>query len=416
MRWVYTLVLAFAALLLWIFSWRLWRHSNLPAKAFCGSELCGERNVRKIFIRFKQEAIAIEKKSHRTWQLTQPFHWPVNLFALEKFFKTLAFEKAIPSKAEIILEKSDGTTLTLRAKERDGGLFFETALSKILKQGVAFWCERRLFLQKPSEINQIDLIFHQTQQKFSLQRKGERWEFLNPIAIEADNEVVQKFLEHITAWEVAPFRDKNLPKNNKNSGDSKDAIVELKNFEMTVIIGDVRQRQLRIHLKRKVFDTVSQRDVYLGCLSDGEAYFFAPLNDTFDHPLQSLCHQSLFPEIHSVALSYRGRKLFLSRNEAGEWNAFKLLERETALHLLENFDEKVVLLYLSLIRPLDVMEKSALGMEWDSEKLILEINETLKFELGVVKNEAYLVPVDKNYALKIENNPMAKLIEILEKE
>jgi hypothetical protein len=413
---MHTLALIFTILGLWIFSWRLWQHSNLPTRAIHGSELLGERNIRKIFIKFKQKTIVVEKKSHRNWQLTRPFHWPVNFFALEKFFQTLAFEKEIPPGTEIILEKNDGTAVNLKANGKKNGLFYETALSKILKQWMAFWCERRLCLQKLSEINQIDLVFHRTQQKFSLQKKGDRWEFLNPIAIEADNGEVQKFLEHITAWEVVPFGSENLRKNSKNGASLNDAIAEAKNFEMTVTIGDIRQRQSCIHLKKKIFDTVSKRDVHLGCLSDGGAHFFVPLNDVFDHPLQSLCHQSLFPEIHSVALSYHGEKLFLSRNEAGEWNAFKLLEKETTLRLLENFDEKIVLLYLSLIRPLDVVEKPALGMEWDGEKLILEINETLKFELGIIKNEVYLVYADKNYAIKIDHDLMPKLIEILEKE
>jgi hypothetical protein len=156
-------------------------------------------------------------------------------------------------------------------------------------------------------------------------------------------------------------------------------------------------------------------DVYLGYLSGSEAYFFVPLDDVFDHPLQSLCCRSLFPDIHSVALRYRGEKLFLSRNEAGKWNAFKLQEKETVLQLLENFDEKVILLHLSLICPLGVREKSMLDAEWDGEKLILEVNETLKFELGMIHDEAYFVPADKNYALRIENSSVQKLIEILEK-
>jgi hypothetical protein len=279
---------------------------------------------------------------------------------------------------------------------------------RILKQGVRFWCERSVCPLKLWEINQCDLLFHQTQQKFSLIRKGNRWEFLSPIAVEADDGEVEKFLGRIIAWEVFPFRDKNSQGNGYK-------IPEEKNLEITITIGDIRQQQRSIHLKKRVFDSVSKRDVYLGYLSGSEAYFFVPQDDVFDHPLRSLCCRSLFPEIHSVALRYRGEKLFLSRNEAGKWNAFKLQERETVLRLLENFDEKIVLLHLSLVRPLDVREKSMLNGEWDGEKLILEINETLKFELGIINDEAYLVPADKNYALRIENSSIQKLIEILGK-
>ncbi|MDR1906894.1 MAG: DUF4340 domain-containing protein [Puniceicoccales bacterium] len=416
MKWVHTLGLIFAILGLWIFNWKLFQHSKFSAETYEGRELYNERNIRKISIKFKRETIVIEKRPHHIWQLTQPFNWPVNPFALEKFFKTLAFEKEIPSKAKIELEKSDGTVVTLKANEKESNFFQGEVLSKILEQGVAFWYEQRLYLQKPSEIGQIDFIFHRTQQKFSLVKKKNRWEFLSPIAIEADAGEVQNFLEHIITWEVSPFKDKSLQKDRNGRANSESTVSTLKNFEITMTLCDIRQRRLSIHLKKKVFDTISQKDVYLACLDGGEAYFFVPLNEVFEHPLQSLCHQSLFPEIHSVALSYRGKKLFLSCNEAGKWSTFKLLEKETALQLLENFDEKIVLLCLSLIRPLNVLEKSTLNEAKDGEKLILEINETLKFELRIVKNEVYLVPSGKNYAIKIENNSMPKLIEILEKE
>ncbi|MDR1366694.1 MAG: DUF4340 domain-containing protein [Puniceicoccales bacterium] len=411
-----TLVLLFVVLGLWIFNWKLWQHLDFPAKTVSDGALYGERNIQKISIKFKQKTIIIEKKPHHTWYLTQPFHWPANPFALGKFFRILAFEKELPPKVEIVLEKSDGTEVTLRASERGSNVFRETGLLKILKQGIVFWCEQRLCLQKLSEIDQVDIILHRTQQKFSLVKNGNRWEFLSPIAIEADDDAVQKFLEYVISREVSPFIGKNSQKDSNGHVDFESMVAEKKNFEITMTISDIRRQRLCVYLKKKVFDSVSQRDVYLGCLRDGEAYFFVSPNEVFDHPLQSLCHRSLFPEIHSVALSYRGEKLFLSCDEAGKWNAFKLSEKETVLRLLENFDEKAVLLYLSLIRPLNVSEKSTLGSEWDGEKLILEINETLKFELGIMKNETYLVPDDKHYAIKIDHNLMPKLIEFLEKE
>ncbi|MDR0418281.1 MAG: DUF4340 domain-containing protein [Puniceicoccales bacterium] len=416
MKWMHTLVLLFVVFGLWIFNWKLWRYLDFASQTVSDGELYRERSIQKISITFKQKTIVIEKKPHHTWYLTQPFHWPANPFALGKFFQILAFEKELPPKAEIVLEKPDGTEVTFRSNEKKSNIFCETGLLKILKQGIAFWCEQRLCLQKLSEIDQIDMILHRTQQKFSLIKNGSRWEFLSPIAIEADGDAVQKFLEYVVSMEVSPFIGKNSLKDSSDRINFESTMAEKKNFEITMTIGDIRRQQLCVYLKKKVFDAVSQRDVYLGCLGDGKAYFFIPPNEVFDHPLQSLCHRSLFPEIHSVALSYRGEKLFLSCDEAGKWNAFKLSEKETVLRLLENFDEKAILLYLLLIRPLDVIEKSTLGSEWDGEKLVLEINETLKFELGIMKNETYLISDDKHYAVKIDRNLMPKLVEFLEKE
>ncbi|MDR2812694.1 MAG: hypothetical protein LBB05_02845 [Puniceicoccales bacterium] len=418
MKWVHTLVLMVIILALCVLNWQLCRITDPgEAKNLSHNVWDWEQKICKICITFQGERIELEKKDHNRWQLTKHFHWAVNPFAVKEFFRAFSAEKVMPEHTVIIFERKDGTQMTFASNDaEEDDHFCETALMRILKQGIHFWCERSICPLKLWEICQLDLIFHRTQQKFSLVKKGNRWDFLSPIAIEANTMAVEKFLEHIIAWEVFPFKNEKLQKDGNGCIYFESAMAKEKKFEITMIIGDMRQQQLSIHLKKKVFDSVSKRDVYLGCLSGSEAYFFVPLNDVWDHPLQSLFHRSLFPEIHSIALRYRGEKLFLSRNEAGKWNAFKLLEKETALHLLENFDEKAVLLCLSLIQPLDVKEKSALNVEWDGEKLILEINETLKFELGVIKSETYLVPVDKNYALKIENNSLSELIEILEKE
>ncbi|MDR1591151.1 MAG: hypothetical protein LBR92_04145 [Puniceicoccales bacterium] len=415
MKWGHTLTLIFIILVLCVLNWQLFRTARSPnGETLVNDTFSLEQKIRKICIIFREERIEIEKNDHNGWQLTEHFHWAVNPFAVKEFFRAFFAEKVLPENTIIILERKDGTQTTFMSDDSEADDHFrETELMRILKQGISFWCEGNLCPLKLWEIAQIDLIFHQTQQKFSLVKKGNRWEFLNPIAIEADNEEVEKFLKHIIAWEVSPFRDKNLQNNNNSAVDSE---ATMENIEITMTLCDIRQHQLSVHLKKKVFDSNSKRDVYLGYLSGNDAYFFVPLNDVFDHPLQSLCHRSLFPEIHSVALRYREKKLFLSRNESRKWSAFKLQEKETALQLLENFDEKNILLHLSLIRPLDVREKSALDAEWDDGKLILEINETLKFELGIIKNEAYLVPIDKHYALRIENNSVKKLVEILEKE
>jgi hypothetical protein len=408
MKWVYTLVLIFVILILCVFHWRLFRVADPDEVGKLSPNVLGlEQKIRKIYIIFQDERIEVEKKDHNGWQLTEHFHWAVNPFAVKEFFQAFSEEKVLPEHTVIILERKDGTQMVFSDTEEDDH-FCETALMRILKQGVRFWCERSICPLKLWEICQFDLIFHQARQKFSFVKKGNRWEFLSPIAIEADDTEVEKFLGRIIAWEVFPFRDKNLRRDSSKT-------TEERNPEITMTICDVRQQQLSIHLKKRVFDAVSKRDVYLGYLSGSEAYFFVPLDDVLDHPLQSLCCRSLFPDIHSVALRYRGEKLFLSRNEAGKWNAFKLQEKETVLQLLENFDEKVILLHLSLICPLDVREKSMLDAEWDGEKLILEINETLKFELGIINGEAYLIPADKNHALRIENSSVQKLIEILEK-
>jgi hypothetical protein len=408
MKWVHTLTLIFIILLLCVFHWRLFRVADSDEVGKLSPNVLGlEQKIRKICIIFRDERIEIEKKDHNGWQLTEHFHWAVNPFAVKEFFQALSEEKVLPEHTVIILERKDGTQMVF-SDTGDDDHFCETTLMRILKQGLNFWCERSVCSLKLWEICQFDLIFHQTQQKFSLVKKGNCWEFLSPVAIEADDVEVEKFLERIIAWEVFPFRDKNLRKDSyKTPGEG--------NTEITITVCDIRQQQLSIHLKKRVFDSVSKRDVYLGCLSGSEAYFFVSLDDVLDHPLQSLCCRSLFPEIHSVALRYRGEKLFLSRNEAGKWNAFKLQEKETVLQLLESFNEKIILLHLSLICPLDIREKSTLNAEWDDEKLILEINETLKFELGMINDEAYLVPADKNYALRIENSSVQKLIEILEK-
>jgi hypothetical protein len=408
MKWLQTLVLILIILLLGVFHWRLFRVADPDEAEELSLNVLGlEQKIRKICIIFQDERIEIEKGDHNGWQLVEHFHWAVNPFAVKEFFQAFSEEKVLPEHTVIIFERKDGTQMVFSNTEGDD-YFCETTLMRILRQGVCFWCERSICPLKLWEIGQFDLIFHQTQQKFSFVKKGNRWEFLSPVAIGADDREVEKFLGRIIAWEVFPFRDKNLPKDSYKTREEK-------NLEITITICDIRQQQLSIHLKKRVFDSVSRKDVYLGYLSGSDAYFFVPQDDVFEHPLQSLCCRSLFPEIHSVALRYRGEKLFLSRNEAGKWNAFKLQEKETVLHLLENFDEKIILLHLSLIRPLDVREKSTFDAEWDGEKLILEINETLKFELGMINDEAYLVPVDKNYALRIENSSVQKLIEILEK-
>ncbi|MDR3317280.1 MAG: hypothetical protein LBS71_00540 [Puniceicoccales bacterium] len=402
MKWMRTFILLSTILVLWLIDWHLLRRPNDIKNT--QTESYKENNIQKIFIKRNGEMIILEKDICRTWQLTQPFHWPVNPFAIKKFFQALILEKTLPSDVTITLEKNNQTKITLKNTGEEDENFRETTLSQFLKQGIAFWCTRKVCPLKSLEISQIDFMFHMTQQKFSLIKKENRWEFFVPFAVEADSINMQKFLEYIVNLETIPVRNDDLQSESERI-----------KCEITLTLRDDQQRSFNLNLKKKIFDSIAQSNVYLAEIPNNNAHFFVPLNEILEHPWQSLCNQSLFSEIHSVSLDYQQKKLFLSRNESNQWGVFKFSNSSASLQLLEKFDEKSLLLYLSLMRPLDVVEKSTLNLEWMDDKLILEVNKILKFEIKLSKDATYLFPMDKNYAIKIEDNLMKKLIEILEK-
>jgi hypothetical protein len=284
-------------------------------------------------------------------------------------------------------------------------------LDGIVNSGLLFWCQQKICPLNADEIVRLEFKFHETEQQFSLSRKHSIWKFEQPIEIEADGPSIQKIMEWIANLEVLPlgedeFRTKFFP----NQGGGTFLSFEREPY-LTLTWIDNHQKKFTIICGR-FRENNSPKVLHYAWLEGHSALFPIPWDEGLDHPLQSLCVRSLFLGIESITFSFEGKKLFLSCNESGEWSVLKF--SEGTLQSLENFDVKSLLLFLSLVKPLDVMPRSAIADTSSKEKLSLEINGSLKFEAFMEENISYLLPMDKNYAISINGDLFQKLFKILQ--
>jgi hypothetical protein len=400
--------------------WRMETASEGAAKCKNSWKKYGEHNVFRIEIRGGNVALAIEKSGNNVWEMVEPFRWPVNPFAVRKFFQTLEQNPHISPAYTLKLSKKNQTkTLSgtacgidpLAKKSSDK----EECLDKIIALGPQFWCQRSICPLKSSEIVSFSLTFLGKNREFLLSQKNAAWYFERPIEIEAGTSAVQKILDWITNLDVSPQTKneamKNISKNEEKSIDILEKFLE--ESYVTFVLVDGRKRRFSISCSEYFREDNGAKIVRYAWFEDHGALFEVPWNGEWDRPLQALCAQSLFPEVQSVTFSHAQKKLFLSRNESGEWNVLKFSDESPLLQSLEHFDTPALLLLFSLLQPLDAVSKTEIADAISAEKLFFEVNGALKFEAFFSENAAYLLPARKNYAIRINGDLLQKLLKIM---
>jgi hypothetical protein len=394
--------------------------SDGVAKRGDSREKYGEHNVFRIEIRGKNVALAIEKRGNNTWEMVEPFRWPVNPFAVRKFFQILEQNPRISPEYVLKLSKKNQTKtlggaacgIDPLAKECLGT---EECLDKIVALGSQFWCQRSICPLKSSEIASFSLTFPGKNREFLLSKKNAAWYFERPIEIEADASAVQKILDWIANLDVSPQTKneamENILKNEKKCIDISENFS--KEPYVTIALADGRQGRFSVSCSEYFREDKGAKIVRYAWLGNYGALFEMPWNGEWDRPLQALCAQSLFPEVQSVAFFHAQKKLFLSRKESGEWNALKFSDESPLLQSLEHFDTPALLLLFSLLQPVDAVSKAEIIDAVSEEKLLLEVNGALKFEAFFSGNAAYLLPIHKNYAIRIDGDLLQKLLKIM---
>jgi hypothetical protein len=203
----------------------------------------------------------------------------------------------------------------------------------------------------------------------------------------------------------------NMSKNGEKCIDISENF--FKESHVTIALADGRQRKFSVSCSEYFREDKGEKTVRYAWVGDRGALFEMPWNGEWDWPLQVLCAQSLFPEVRSVMFSHAQKKLFLSRNESGEWSVLKFSKKSPLLQSLEHFDTPALLLLFSLLQPLDVVSKTEIMDAISEEKLFFEVNGALKFEAFFSENEAYLLPAHKNYAIRIDGDLLRKLLKIM---
>ncbi|MDR1303515.1 MAG: hypothetical protein LBJ81_02745 [Puniceicoccales bacterium] len=399
--------------------------------AFGGVKKCenscekyGEHSVFRIEIRGEKVALAIEKNGNNTWEMVEPFAWPVNPFAVRKFFQILGQNPRMSPKYTLKLSKKNQTKTfggTIRglnslAEECSGT---EEDLDEIIALGPQFWCQRSICPLKSNEIATFSLTFPGKNREFLLAKKNATWYFERPIEIEADASAVQKILEWIANFDVSPQTKAEAMENlSKNGEKNKKKCIDIsENFfkkpHVTIALVDERKRRFSVSCSEYFREDKGAKIVRYAWLEGHGALFEVPWNGEWDRPLQALCAQSLFPEVQSVTFSLAQKKLFLSRNESGEWNVLKFSDESPLFQALEHFDTPALLLLFSLLQPLDAVSKTEMADAVSAEKLFLEVNGALKFEAFFSGNAAYLLPAHKNYAIRIDEDILQKFLKIM---
>jgi hypothetical protein len=391
------------------------REKNFPdatVKQRNALEEYGEHNVFKIEIQSKNAYMVIEKNGNNNWKMAEPFAWPVNPFAVRKFFQILKQNPDLSAGYTLKLSKK-GQTKTLIGAGTMVDPSAEECLAGIMNLGTSFWCQRSICPFKSSEIIRCTLVFHGQDREFLFSKSNATWNFERPIEIEADESTVQKFLEWMIHLEIFPqtkdMAMENMAKNKKD-GDPENFF---QNPYVTIALVDGRQRKFTMICGEYYRRDEGAKIVRYAWLEDCSAVFEIPWSGEWDHPLQALCTQSLFPKVQSVTFAHDQKKLFLSRNEAGDWNILKFSNEFPLLQSLENFDIRSLLLLFSLAQPLDVVTKAVISNVAAAERLFLEVNGMLKFEAFFSEDMAYLVPMHKNYAIRIDADLLQKLFKII---
>ncbi|MDR1434813.1 MAG: hypothetical protein LBI77_00190 [Puniceicoccales bacterium] len=405
-----TLVLSATILVLIFINYYLLKEQSPPQRSAQEESKYTERNVFRIEILSKASHIVLGKDKNNNWKMIEPFSWPVNGFAVEEFFQILRQNPTTSQFSIIKLSKIGQRIIIPNPPSTSTDSLSKKHLDKIIDSGLLFWCQQKICPLNLDEIVRLELKFHETEQQFSLSKKNSIWKFEQPIKIEADTPSIQKIMEWITNLEVLPLtedeflfnffphRDKDIPNSFVREPYLTITWIDNHRKKFSIICGHFRENN-------------STKALHYAWLEGHPALFPIPWDEDLDHPLQSLCMQSLFLEIKSITFSFGQQKLFLSCNESGEWSVLKFFGE--TLQSLENFDVKSLLLFLSLVKPLDVIPRSMISDTTPREKFFLEINGTLKFEALMEENTAYLLPMDKNYAIIINGDLLQKLFKIL---
>jgi hypothetical protein len=390
------------------------------------SDTYSEHNVFKVEIQWPEGSILLKKE--KKWKMIQPFPWPVNPFAVQEFFQILERNPTIPPGMNITLSKKNGQKMMAyspNSSKDTTEVSVRHPLEMIMKQNIHFWCQQKLCPLNPHEINSLSLTFHEKEQKFLLVKRDDLWSFTHPFGIEANAFAVQEILDWIGNLEVVPDVGskffQNIPRQGKDTDESLSSKGEpsplnseslSKKPYLTITLTDNRHQYFTM-ICNYLIENQRKKPRYYAWLNNHDALFWIPLIEALDRPFQSLCSQFFFPEIKSAIFSYKQQKLFLSCNESGEWSAFNFSKLSQSLQPLEHFDIQTMLLYLSLMKPLDIIARSKIPDTISGEKFLLEINGALKFEFFNEENIAYLLPIDKNYAVMIAGHLFKKIFEVI---
>jgi hypothetical protein len=374
----------------------------------------GEHNVCSIEIRSKNGNIMLEKKRKNNWQMIQPFSWPVNLFAVQRFFQILGEDPDFSSGDRIILHLRDSTEKVFEGNPEGKATPSLQNLDEMLREGIGFWCQRKIFPFNADTIESLSFTFHEPKQYFSLTRNNGHWNFSQPMEIGADEPSLHEFLQWMTSLEVFPMEEDyffaQFLGEEKGVAFADHTFHRLPHLTLTVVDEQQRKRNVTYGRFRK---KGSGKTVFYGWLNDGGALFPVPWNEVLDHPLRFLSTRSLFPEIKSLTIAHGEQKLFLSCNESGEWSSFQFSQKSQNLRSLENFDVPALLSFFSAVKPLDVIPVGEISDPMPREKISLEINGTSRFEVLEMEEEIYLIPAKKHYAIVIARDFFEKLSSIM---
>jgi hypothetical protein len=369
-----------------------------------------EGNVTKIEIQSSLYRIVIEKKKNNDWKMMEPFTWPVNPFSVQKFFQILRQNIDIPVGNIITFHRKGGSKQTIYSNHISPNTISKE--NEPIYSNTAFWCLQKICPMDPKKITHLNLTLHETYQNFFFSKKESTWHFEKPIRVMANTNSLQNFLEWVTHLEVLPLGETEF----RTQFESQNTITYPDNFRkpyLTMTLIDEHQKSFRMTWGYSK-DKISSEVHYYAWLDNHPALFQIPWNELLDHPLQSLCNQSVFPKIQSISVANKSQKLFLVCDESGKWNALKFSESPQSFQSLNDFDIKSLLFLFSLAKPVNVIDSSVISPETSEANLCLEINGTVKFELLRIGDTAYVLSGDKHYAIIIDLNLFQKLFESIQ--